>query len=52
MDKPRGYYAEWNKSDRERQISYKLIFVKCKTSKQKCQLIILRYREQIGGQNR
>ena len=27
MDGPRGYYAKWNKSDRERQIPYNFIYV-------------------------
>ena len=44
MDGPWGYYANWNKSDRERQIPYDLIIMwnlkKIKTH---------RYREQIGG---
>ena len=26
MDGPRRYYAKWNKSDRERQISYDFIY--------------------------
>ena len=27
MDGPRGYYAKWNKSDRERQIPYDLTYM-------------------------
>ena len=27
MDGPRGYYAKWNKSDRERQILYDFIYM-------------------------
>ena len=27
MDEPRGYYDKWNKSDRERQISYDFIYM-------------------------
>ena len=37
MDGPRGYYAKWNRSDQERQISYVFIYVwnlKNKTNKQ------------------
>ena len=26
LDGPRGYYAKWNKSDRERQIPYDLTY--------------------------
>ena len=28
MDRPTGYYAEWNKSDRERQIPHDPTYVK------------------------
>ena len=27
MDGPRGHYAKWNKSDRERQIPYDIIYM-------------------------
>ena len=30
MDGPRGYYAKWNKSVRERQVPYVLLYVECK----------------------
>ena len=37
MDEPGGYYAKWNKSDRERQIPYDFTYwwnLKNKTNKQ------------------
>ena len=34
MDGPRGYYAKWNKSDRERQILYDFIYMESKKAKQ------------------
>ena len=37
IDGPRGYYAKWNKSDRERQISYDFTYMwglKNKTNEQ------------------
>ena len=37
MDGPRGYYAKWNKSDRERQILYDFTYMwnlKNKTNEQ------------------
>ena len=30
MDGPRDYHTKWNKSDRERQISYDIIYVESK----------------------
>ena len=36
MDGPRGYYTKWNKSDRERQLSYDFSYTwnpKAKTNK-------------------
>ena len=37
MNRPRGYYAKWNKSDRERQIPYDFTYMcnlKHKTNEQ------------------
>ena len=52
MDGPRGYYAKWNKSDRERQILYDFIYMESKKAKQmnkhnKTQNH--KYREQTSG---
>ena len=52
MDVPWGYYAKWNKSDRERQIPYNLIYMwdlKNKTNKQTKQNKTHRHRKQNGG---
>ena len=48
MDKLWGHYAKWNKSDRERQISYDLTYM----WNQKITLQTHRYREQTGGYQR
>ena len=51
MDGPRGYYANWSKSDRERQIPYDLAYMwnlKDKTNEQTKQKQTHRYREQTG----
>ena len=51
-DGPRGYYAKWHKSDRERQIPYDFTYmwnIKSKISKQTKQKQTHRYREQIEG---
>ena len=33
MDRPWGYYAKWNKSERERQIPYDVTYVESKNVK-------------------
>ena len=52
MDKPRGYYATWNTSDRERQILYEFTCMwslkQNKTNKTK-QKQTHRFKEQTGG---
>ena len=52
MDGPRGYYAKWNKSDRERQILHDFIYMwnlKNKTNEQTEQKQSYSYREQTTG---
>jgi len=47
---PRGYYAKWNKSDKERQIPYDFTYIwnlRNKTNKKQKQTC--KYREQSGG---
>ena len=45
MGRPRGYYAKWNKSDRERQILYDFTYMWNLENKAER----LRHREQTGG---
>ena len=50
MDGSRGFYAKWNKSDRERQIVYDLTYMgKVKKQNKTKWKQTHRYREQMGG---
>ena len=51
MDRSRGYYAKWNKSDKEREIPHDLAYMwnlRNRTNETK-QKRAHRYREQMGG---
>ena len=58
MNGPWGYYAKWNKSDRERWIPYDFIPIwiikqnKTKQMKKQNKTKTNKYREQIGGYQR
>ena len=52
MDGPKGYYAQWNKSVRERQTPHDFIYMwnlKYKISEQTKQKQTHRYKEQTDG---
>ena len=52
MDGPRGYYAKWNKSDRERQILYAFTHMWHIKKNQTRQKQRHRYKEQSSGYQR
>ena len=49
MDGPRGYYAKWSKSGRERQIPSDFTYLKKQMNKHNKTEQSHRYREEIGG---
>ena len=55
MNGPRGYYAKWNKSDRERQLQYDFTYMWSKKQNKWTnirQKQTYRYREQVDGSQR
>ena len=56
MDGPSGYYARWNKSDREKQILHDITYVESKKHDKLVNIIkkkqTHRYREQTSGYQR